>query len=128
MITVLTSGVFDLLHPGHFYHLERCKEMGDQLVVAVTADEFVNKGRDRPVFPLNQRMHMLAALRCVDAVLCSNAPTPSAIIDALRPQIYAKHQEYRGKLPEQALVESLGGEVRFTDWKIYSSTALMEYR
>ena len=34
---VLCHGVFDLVHPGHILHFEQAKEMGDILVVSITA-------------------------------------------------------------------------------------------
>jgi len=47
------------------------------------------------------------------------------VIRALRPAVYAKGKEYAGRLPEQALVESLGGQVVFTDTPKFSSSALV---
>ena len=124
MITVMTSGVFDLIHPGHIYHLQQARAMGDRLVVALTADSFVNKGPGRPVFNTQQRAALLRELRCVDEVLVSTAPIPYHIIERICPAIYVKHEEYKDRLPEQGLVESLGGRVLFTDWKAFSSSDL----
>jgi rfaE bifunctional protein nucleotidyltransferase chain/domain len=125
MQIVLTSGVFDLLHPGHLHHLEESRRLGDWLIVAVTADEHVNKGANRPVFHIDQRMAMLRALRCVDTVMCSDWPTPAEVIKYVRPHIYTKHEEYRDRLPEQALVESLGGQVVFTGRKMFNSSQII---
>ena len=126
MNVVLTSGCFDGIHPGHLYHLERSRAMGDILVVALTSDRFVNKGPGRPKFTWEQRRDMLAALRCVDLVLRNDEAIPYGAIRCIKPRFYTKHEEYRGRLPEQALVEELGGMVRFTDWKVFSSTELMK--
>ena len=124
MTVVMTSGVFDILHPGHFYHLRTCRQMGDLLVVAVTTDRFVNKGPGRPVHCTQDRMAMLSQLRCVTLVLMSDEQVPIDVIKVIRPDLYVKHEEYRDKLPEQKLVESLGGEVVFTDWKIHHSSKI----
>jgi hypothetical protein len=35
---VQCHGTFDLIHPGHIYHLKEAKAYGDVLVVTVTAD------------------------------------------------------------------------------------------
>ncbi len=67
---VYTVGTFDLLHVGHLALLEYCKTLGDKLVVGVASDEVVaSYKRNVPVIPLNQRMKMLKALKCVDDVV-----------------------------------------------------------
>lgn len=40
MIKVITYGTYDLLHYGHIRLLQRAKELGDYLVVGITADSF----------------------------------------------------------------------------------------
>lgn len=125
MKIVLANGCFDILHYGHLAHLKAARAMGDKLIVVLTGDGFIGKGPGRPVFRAEHRKEMLEALRCVDEVIISEAPTPHAIIDRIRPDIYAKGAEYRGKLPEQEFVESYGGKVAFTDTIVFSSTALL---
>ena len=68
---------------------------------------------------------MLRALRCVDQVVISREDIPYGVIRQIRPNIYAKGKEYKGRLPEQKLVEELGGQVVFTDTIVFSSTALL---
>ncbi len=66
---VYTVGTFDLLHVGHLALLNHCKTLGDTLAVGVASDEVVNMYKpDVPVVPLEQRMEMLKALKCVDIV------------------------------------------------------------
>lgn len=66
---VYTVGTFDLLHVGHIALLEYCKSLGDVLAVGVASDRVVNSYKPNvPVIPLEQRMEMLKALRCVDIV------------------------------------------------------------
>ena len=67
---VYTVGTFDLLHVGHLDLLEYCKTLGDKFVVGVASDEVVaSYKRNVPVIPLEQRMRMIKALKCVDDVV-----------------------------------------------------------
>ncbi|MEW6573294.1 MAG: PfkB family carbohydrate kinase [Bacillota bacterium] len=126
-------GVFDLLHPGHIAHLEAARSLGDVLVVSVTAAPYVNKGPGRPYFSDELRMHSLAALACVDYVLLSESPSAIEILDIIQPDLYVKGQEYAdaaedvtGNIEKEiAKVRSLGGEVRFTNGVVFSSTQLI---
>jgi len=66
---VYTVGTFDMLHVGHLALLEQCRTFGDEVVVGVASDSVVASYKPNvPVIPLNQRMEMLEALRCVDKV------------------------------------------------------------
>ena len=68
-MVVYTVGTFDLLHVGHLALLEYCKTLGDVVAVGVASDDVVNLYKPNvPVIPLNQRLTMLSALRCVDIV------------------------------------------------------------
>lgn len=120
---VLTNGCFDPFHIGHLYYLQEARKLGDVLIVSVTEDAFVNKGPDRPVFPLAQRMEVLRALAIVDNVIPTKSPEEA--ISKVKPHVYAKGAEYAGNLREQSLVETYGGEVVFIDKPKYSSTALI---
>src|SRR5688572_10838787 len=79
-VVVLTSGVFDLMHPGHTRFLEAARAQGDLLIVAVESDRVVReaKGPSRPILPEAERAELLAALASVDAVLIFDDPTPAA--------------------------------------------------
>jgi len=66
---IYTVGTWDLLHVGHLALLQHCKTLGDTVAVGVASDEVVaSYKKNVPVVPLEQRMEMLRALRCVDIV------------------------------------------------------------
>lgn len=69
MKTVITYGTFDLFHIGHLRLLERLKEKGDRLIVAVSTDEFNQKKNKRSFLPYEQRAQIVSAIRCVDQVI-----------------------------------------------------------
>ena len=125
MTLVAACGCFDILHIGHLHHLRFGRRLGTKLIVFLTTAQHVNKGIGRPVFNDDQRKEMLLALRCVDTVIINRDPTPERLILRFRPDIYIKGSEYIGKLPEQAIVESYGGRVVFSNEQVYSSTKLV---
>ena len=68
-MVVYTVGTFDLLHVGHLALLEYCRTLGDVVAVGVASESVVKSYKFRvPVIPLDQRVEMLRALRCVDIV------------------------------------------------------------
>jgi glycerol-3-phosphate cytidylyltransferase len=67
--TVITFGTFDVLHVGHIRILKRAAELGDRLVVGVSADalNIATKGR-APVFSQDERLEIVSSLKFVDDV------------------------------------------------------------
>lgn len=129
---VQCHGVFDLLHIGHIRHFEQARRQGDLLVITVTPDRFVNKGANRPAFPQDLRIEVIAALDCVDYVAINEWPTAVETIRLLKPDIFAKGSEFKtGKdttghvLLEQETVRQAGGRMVFTEDITFSSSALI---
>ncbi|MEA4874191.1 glycerol-3-phosphate cytidylyltransferase [Anaerorhabdus sp.] len=69
MKRILTYGTFDLLHWGHIRLLKRAKELGDYLIVALSADEFNEIKGKKAYHPYEERKMMLEAIRYVDLVI-----------------------------------------------------------
>jgi rfaE bifunctional protein nucleotidyltransferase chain/domain len=130
---VLCHGVFDLLHVGHLRHLQAAREYGDTLVVSITADQFVNKGPDRPAFTAELRSEFLAGLELVDYVTIVHEGSAAPVIRAVKPHFYVKGDEYAahendstGKIVyERELVEACGGQLVFTHDITFSSSNLL---
>lgn len=67
--SVITFGTFDVFHVGHLHILERASSLGDRLIVGISTDALNLRKKGRlPVFAQDQRMELVAALRCVDEV------------------------------------------------------------
>jgi D-beta-D-heptose 7-phosphate kinase/D-beta-D-heptose 1-phosphate adenosyltransferase len=73
-------------------------------------------------------VRVLAALSCVDHFVAFSGDTPSEIIAAIRPDVYAKGGDYTVEtLPEAPLVERLGGTVRILPFvEDRSTTGIIE--
>lgn len=106
------NGVFDLLHVGHVRYLEGARREADVLVVAVNDDACVRalKGPDRPVLPAADRAELVAALRCVDAVVVFPEATVTPLLELLRPEVHCKGTDYtEATVPERETVRAYGG-------------------
>ena len=70
MKKVITYGTYDLLHRGHIRLLERARELGDYLVVGVTADSFDRgRGKINVVQSLSERMEAVRATGLADEII-----------------------------------------------------------
>ena len=119
---VMANGVFDMLHFGHLIHLEAAKAMGDVLWVSITDDQHVRKGPGRPIYPQEQRLALIKALRCVDKAI-----TCSGLIEALevvRPHVLVKGVDYKDGLHEvhEKYCRERGIEIKYTNTPKYSAT------
>ena len=68
---VWTNGCFDVLHRGHIELFKYAKSLGDELVVGIDTDEKVklDKGKNRPINNLQDRMYMLQSIKYIDKVI-----------------------------------------------------------
>ncbi len=128
---VLTNGVFDLLHTGHLFYLQKARALGDALFIALNGDVSVRalKGPLRPVQSEEQRAYALAALACVDAVFFFNTPRLDTEIRALQPDVYCKAGDYTlEKLDpgERVALQGFGSRIEFMPFLAgFSTTALI---
>jgi D-beta-D-heptose 7-phosphate kinase / D-beta-D-heptose 1-phosphate adenosyltransferase len=127
---VATGGCFDLLHAGHVATLEAARRLGDCLVVLVNSDDSVRrlKGPSRPLVPVADRVRVLEALECVDAVLVFGEDTPVEAIREVRPHVWAKGGDYAGyEVPEARTLAEWGGQAVVLPYlRGRSTTALVQ--
>ena len=69
MNVIITFGTFDVFHIGHLRILQRARQLGERLIVGISSDalNIQKKGR-MPVYNQNERMDIVAGLKCVDSV------------------------------------------------------------
>jgi rfaE bifunctional protein nucleotidyltransferase chain/domain len=110
-------------------YLEGAKACGDVLLVALNDDESIRalKGPGRPVQPIDERMEVIGALRCVDLVTRFADGTVDALLTLLRPDVHAKGTDYTVEtVPERETVLAYGGEIAIVgDPKDHSSTEIL---
>ncbi len=126
---VFTNGCFDVLHAGHIRLFREAKKQGDILMVALNDDESVRrlKGPSRPIFPLAERLEILAAIEDIDYLTSFPEDTPQKIIAALLPDVLVKGGDWR---PEEVVgrkeVEAAGGRVVIVPYlRGHSSSAII---
>jgi len=125
---VFTNGCFDLLHAGHIHCLKEAKKHGDILVVALNTDESTQriKGKNRPIKPLRERAHVMAAIGVVDFVTSFNEDTPEDVINFLKPDVITKGVDYIGKkVTGDDIVKKYGGKTVRIGWKNEHSTTTL---
>ncbi len=72
MKRVITYGTFDLLHYGHINLLQRAKQLGDYLIVALSTNEFNEIKGKKCYFSYEIRKKLLESIRYVDLVIPEN--------------------------------------------------------
>ncbi|PHM44286.1 adenylyltransferase/cytidyltransferase family protein [Xenorhabdus szentirmaii] len=88
----LCHGCFDIVHIGHIHHFQRASLLVDRLFVSVTADKYVNKGTDRPIFPDSHRAKFISSIRYCHHVIVNHTPTAEFMLSTLRPDIFSRGQ------------------------------------
>jgi D-beta-D-heptose 7-phosphate kinase/D-beta-D-heptose 1-phosphate adenosyltransferase len=111
---VFTNGCFDIIHLGHVKYFRFAKSQGDLLVVGVNTDASISrlKGPKRPVINETDRIGVLEELESIDYLVRFDEDTPMKLIQAVRPDVLVKGQDYsKQQVVGWDVVESYGGRV-----------------
>jgi D-beta-D-heptose 7-phosphate kinase/D-beta-D-heptose 1-phosphate adenosyltransferase len=127
---VWTNGCFDVLHRGHLELFKFCKQLvgpdGD-LVIGVDTDAKVkkDKGKNRPINNLRDRIEMLHSIIYVDKVIPFNSARElDRLIKWQHPDIIVVGSDWRGK---KVIGEKWTDKLMFFDrMKEYSTTKIVE--
>jgi len=125
---VFTNGVFDLIHAGHIELLEFAKTSGDYLILGINDDASVKrlKGKNRPIYPLAERMEILEAIMYVDFIIPFAEDTPLELIKSLhRVDVLVKRRGLQNltKWWAAARWKPPGGRLLLFDFHTHSSTS-----
>ncbi len=123
---VFTNGCFDILHRGHVTYLAQARALGNSMIVALNTDGSVkrqNKGDDRPINSLENRLAVMASLESVDFVTYFDEDTPLALIELIKPHILVKGGDWSiSDIVGNKEVIALGGSVHSIPFLFNTST------
>ena len=92
MKTVMATGTFDLIHPGHGYYLEEAKKLGGEgtrLIVVIARDYTVRARKRVPVVDEKQRLEVVKMLKPVDEAYLGHTGDMFKIVKEINPDIIA---------------------------------------
>ena len=110
MKVVATSGYFDPLHVGHLECLELASKLGDKLIVIVNSDLQAKLKKGEAFMNEDDRMKIVAALKCVDEVFLSidQDKTQCESLKRINPDIFAKGGDRTSsEIPESKICKEL---------------------
>ena len=123
MIVVAVSGYFDPIHVGHLEFLKLAKQLGDKLVVIINNDFQARIKKGKSFMNENDRVEIVASLKCVDEVFLSIDRDSSVCksLEFIQPNIFANGGDRKlEEIPETKImkkygikmVDGLGGKIR----------------
>ena len=100
---VWTNGCFDIIHRGHIELFKFCKNLAGsdgEVIIGLDSDEKVkkDKGNDRPINSLDDRMTILRSIIFIDKVIpFDTAEELEQTIKWIKPHIMVIGSDWKGK-------------------------------
>ena len=119
MKTVLVSGMFNVLHPGHVRLLRFASECGDHLIVAVKSDKTSAQSSH-----VNEQLRLegVQSNTYVDESFLTDDDAVD-LVRALKPDVLVKGREHENRQnPEEKILAEYGGELLFDSGEVYFSS------
>ena len=117
--TVLVSGIFNILHPGHMRLLKFAKKSGSKLIVVIETDK---QAGNNAHIPENLRLEAIQSHNLVSEAFISDEPIRK-IIKRIQPDIVVKGKEHELlENLELEAVESYGGRLLFSSGETFFSS------
>jgi len=109
-VRVYVDLIGDLFHAGHLGHLEKARSLGDILVIGVFDDDTATQISHVPVMKLDERVAVIAALRCVDEVIPAAPLVPDqAYLDKYEVDHACLSDDFGNPARQEALADLLEG-------------------
>lgn len=119
--TVMVTGNFNVLHPGHIRLFKFAKTCAKRLLVGVFSDQMAN---DTVNNPEEMRLEALSSIKMVDDCFLIKTQLVD-FINEHRPDIVVKGKEFENiQNPEQEALKSYGGQLIFSSGEIGSTGEL----
>ncbi len=132
-IVVAVSGGFDPIHVGHVRLFRRAKKLGDELVVILNNDNWLQKKKGFIFMPQRERREVIKAINGVDRVVLTKHPkNPSDMsvcgeLLEIKPHIFANGGDRnKSNIPEVDICRSIscamvfnigkGGKIQSSSW------------
>ncbi len=135
-IVVAVSGGFDPVHIGHVRMFEEAKALGDELVVILNNDNWLEQKKGFVFMPQEQRKEILGAIRHVDRVIFTkHGPRPKDMsvcqeLKDLKPDIFVNGGDrIRSNVPEVGICQKMDCKMVFNvglGGKVQSSSRLVK--
>lgn len=135
-VVVAVSGGFDPIHIGHIRLFQEAKKLGDELVVILNNDNWLQKKKKYVFMPDYERREVLEALADVDRVVLTGHPENPVDMSVceellrLQPHVFANGGDRtHDNIPEVAVCDEIGCKMVFnigTGGKVQSSSWLLE--
>jgi cytidyltransferase-like protein len=103
MRIVVISGGFDPIHTGHIDYFYAARKLGDQLIVGVNSDAWLQRKKGRAFMPMTERFSIVSSMKPVDHTVEFNDDDGSAC--ALLEHIKRVH-------PDDEIIFANGGDRR----------------
>lgn len=118
MKTVMATGTFDIIHPGHGFFLEEARKLGGEdarLVVVLARDSTVRARKRTPIVGEKQRLEVVRMLKPVDEAYLGSETDMFEIVHRIKPDIIAIGPDQKfdvDELRDELRRRGLGCEVR----------------
>ena len=124
-IVVYAYVVADLLHVGHLRALQQAKALGGYLIVGVLTDKATAAYKRLPIIPFEERMELVASLKCVDKVMRQDSVDQTENLKRLDVDIVVHGDDWDENFPGADYMRSIDKKAVRTKYYPKQSTTMI---